>query len=68
MINANPPTNEDFKNKTIKLITKYSDITIDNIRIWERKYFLWIIPYWSLMNNYNTDVGGWYKASMNCSQ
>ena len=67
MINANPPTIEDFKNKTIKLITDYSDVTVNSVKIWEKKYFLGIIPYWSLMNNYNTDAGDWYKVSLNCS-
>ena len=61
------PTIEDFKNKTVKIITDYSAITVNNIKIWERKYFLWIIPYWSLMDSYDTNIDDWYKVSIDCS-
>lgn len=67
MEKVHAPTIKDFKNKTVKIITDYSDITINSVEIWERKYFLWIIPYWSLMNSYDTNIGDWYKVSMNCS-
>ena len=67
MIKGTMLTIDDFKNNTVKLITNYNDVTINSVKIWERKKFLGFIPYWSIMKSLDTEIDSWYKVSLNCS-